>query len=276
MGGDFGGKMDTRVCMAESLCCPPEATTTSLTGYTPIQNKKLKKEKDRTPPRDSDCECECDEEEYWMETLSIPDFQPQTGPWSCLTTLLSVHSSYTRSPTHWAILASSQRVIPRPAASASPRNFQDTQILRPTQLSRTRNSGQGLNRLSRWFWHTLKVKCPKMTSASTPPNFSKFLSLLPSSWPCCLIHWGKEAIQENLHQVPPHPSISLPWCPYCASRFSFWMHISVLTKAKLSFCTRSHPLIPHQQSCSTNLCPTSSDSTGFFPSIYKRTTIFPT
>ena len=56
--------MDTRVCMAESLCCPPETTTTSLTGYKPIQNKKLKKEKDRTPPRDSDCECECDEEEY--------------------------------------------------------------------------------------------------------------------------------------------------------------------------------------------------------------------
>ena len=54
MGGESGGKMDTCVCMAEALCCPPETTTTSLTGYTPIQNKKLKKEKDRTPLRDSD------------------------------------------------------------------------------------------------------------------------------------------------------------------------------------------------------------------------------
>ena len=39
--------MDT--CMAESLCCLPETTTTLLIGYTPVQNKKskvwLKKEK---------------------------------------------------------------------------------------------------------------------------------------------------------------------------------------------------------------------------------------
>ena len=29
--------------MAESLCCSPTAVTTLLTGYTPVQNKKLKK-----------------------------------------------------------------------------------------------------------------------------------------------------------------------------------------------------------------------------------------
>ena len=29
--------------MAESLCCPPETITALLTGYTPIQNKKLTK-----------------------------------------------------------------------------------------------------------------------------------------------------------------------------------------------------------------------------------------
>ena len=29
--------------MAESLCYPSETITTLLTGYTPIQNKKLKK-----------------------------------------------------------------------------------------------------------------------------------------------------------------------------------------------------------------------------------------
>ena len=38
-------RMDTCICMAESLHCSPE-TITLLTGYTPIQNKKvLKKEK---------------------------------------------------------------------------------------------------------------------------------------------------------------------------------------------------------------------------------------
>ena len=33
------GRMDTCICMAESLCCPPEI------GHTPIQNKKFKKQK---------------------------------------------------------------------------------------------------------------------------------------------------------------------------------------------------------------------------------------
>ena len=37
--------MDTCICMAESLCCPPETIMTLLTGYTPIENKKLKKKK---------------------------------------------------------------------------------------------------------------------------------------------------------------------------------------------------------------------------------------
>ena len=33
--------------MAESLCGPPKTITTLLIGYTPIQNKKLKKKKGR-------------------------------------------------------------------------------------------------------------------------------------------------------------------------------------------------------------------------------------
>ena len=32
------GRMDTCLCMAESLHCSPETTTTLLTGYTPVQN----------------------------------------------------------------------------------------------------------------------------------------------------------------------------------------------------------------------------------------------
>ena len=35
--------MDTCICMAESLCCPPETITTLLINYTPFQDKKLKK-----------------------------------------------------------------------------------------------------------------------------------------------------------------------------------------------------------------------------------------
>ena len=34
MGGKSGGRMDTCICMAESLCSAPE-TITLLTGYTP-------------------------------------------------------------------------------------------------------------------------------------------------------------------------------------------------------------------------------------------------
>ena len=37
------GIMDTYTGMAEFFGCSPEIITTLLTGYTPIQNKKLKK-----------------------------------------------------------------------------------------------------------------------------------------------------------------------------------------------------------------------------------------
>ena len=33
--------MDTCICTAESLCCLPETITSLLTGYTPVQTKKL-------------------------------------------------------------------------------------------------------------------------------------------------------------------------------------------------------------------------------------------
>ena len=36
MGGEIWGRMDTGICIAESLCCPPENITTLLTYYTPI------------------------------------------------------------------------------------------------------------------------------------------------------------------------------------------------------------------------------------------------
>ena len=36
------GRMDTCICMAESLSCSPEAIVTLLIRYTPIQKKSLK------------------------------------------------------------------------------------------------------------------------------------------------------------------------------------------------------------------------------------------
>ena len=39
-GRGVWGRMDTRICMAESLCCPPETITTLLICYIPIQNLK--------------------------------------------------------------------------------------------------------------------------------------------------------------------------------------------------------------------------------------------
>ena len=41
-GRGVWGKMDTCICMAESLHCSLETITTLLTGYTPTQNKKYK------------------------------------------------------------------------------------------------------------------------------------------------------------------------------------------------------------------------------------------
>ena len=46
-GRRIWGKMDTclNICMAESLCYPPETLKTLLIGYTPKQNKKFIKKK---------------------------------------------------------------------------------------------------------------------------------------------------------------------------------------------------------------------------------------
>ena len=43
------GRMDTCICMGETLHCSCETTTTLLIGYTPTQNKKLKKNKIASP-----------------------------------------------------------------------------------------------------------------------------------------------------------------------------------------------------------------------------------
>ena len=40
------GRMDTCICMAESLCCPPKTVTTLLIGPTPVEKKSLIKKKD--------------------------------------------------------------------------------------------------------------------------------------------------------------------------------------------------------------------------------------
>ena len=40
-GRGVGGRMDTWICMAESLRCPLETITTLLIRYTSIQNKKF-------------------------------------------------------------------------------------------------------------------------------------------------------------------------------------------------------------------------------------------
>ena len=44
-GRGVWGRMDACICMAESLCRPPETITTLLVGYIQIQNKKLKRKK---------------------------------------------------------------------------------------------------------------------------------------------------------------------------------------------------------------------------------------
>ena len=47
------GRMDTCICMAKSLCCQHGTITTLLIGYTPIQNKKLRKTKTTEPYRET-------------------------------------------------------------------------------------------------------------------------------------------------------------------------------------------------------------------------------
>ena len=44
-GREVWGKMDSGICIAESLHRSPETITIMLIGYTPIQNKKFKKKR---------------------------------------------------------------------------------------------------------------------------------------------------------------------------------------------------------------------------------------
>ena len=41
--GNLGGRTDTCICVSEFLCCLAEAIICINIGYTPIQNKKLKR-----------------------------------------------------------------------------------------------------------------------------------------------------------------------------------------------------------------------------------------
>ena len=43
MEGESGGRTDTCICVAEFLCCLAETIICINIGYTPIQNKKLKR-----------------------------------------------------------------------------------------------------------------------------------------------------------------------------------------------------------------------------------------
>lgn len=39
--GEELGENGTCICIAKSLCCPPETGITLLVGYTTVQNKKI-------------------------------------------------------------------------------------------------------------------------------------------------------------------------------------------------------------------------------------------
>ena len=45
MGGEFAGRTDTHICVAESHHCPPETITTLLIGYSLINKNEIKKER---------------------------------------------------------------------------------------------------------------------------------------------------------------------------------------------------------------------------------------
>ena len=47
--------MDTRLCVAEFLCCSPETITVLLIGYIPTQKEKKKKEPVLKTPEEQTC-----------------------------------------------------------------------------------------------------------------------------------------------------------------------------------------------------------------------------
>ena len=53
-GKGVWGRVNTCICMAEPLYCSLETVTTLSISYTPIQNKKLKKESEKTTQKTKD------------------------------------------------------------------------------------------------------------------------------------------------------------------------------------------------------------------------------
>ena len=65
-GRGVWGRMDTCVCMAESIHCSPETVTSLLIGSTPVQNKKWKKARTSVL-----CKISVDQRCSWLLLLSF-------------------------------------------------------------------------------------------------------------------------------------------------------------------------------------------------------------
>ena len=64
-------RRDICVCMAESLCCPPETITMLLISYTPIQNKKFYHLSQQGSPQSKKLKKNCLHEEWNCARSSV-------------------------------------------------------------------------------------------------------------------------------------------------------------------------------------------------------------
>ena len=84
-GSGVWGRMDTCVCMAESVCCAPETITTLLTGFTPSQNNQFKSIYITTKKVLRDLEVLITREEEFFFSISLILYQYER---------MDVHSTY--------------------------------------------------------------------------------------------------------------------------------------------------------------------------------------
>ena len=72
------GRMDTCICVAESLHCLPETKTALLIGYTPIQNKNVKKKMELSAT--SSLETDASPHQLLQGRATFPDIQQRGRP----------------------------------------------------------------------------------------------------------------------------------------------------------------------------------------------------
>ena len=202
------------ICMAESLCCIPETSTTLLVGCTPVKNKKVKKKKTKKLTREkkkSKCQFRRWDKniQFWVQfsrsvmSNSLRPHESQHARPPCPSPTPGVHSNSCPS-SWWCHPAISSSVIPfsscpqsLPASGSFPMSQFFTWGGQSTGVSALASflpkKSQGWSPLEWTGWISLQSKGLSRVVCNTTVQKHQFFGAQPSSQSNSHIHtWPLE------------------------------------------------------------------------------------